>query len=90
MPELEENFLQVLRDYTAGDPMQEGGRWTDLPPQGIGGRLAEAGTPGSRPVVKELLHLHPYVPRKAQKACTLGQQPDRDAQFEYIAQLKQT
>src|SRR5262249_28664919 len=90
MPELEEHFLQVLQDYTAGDPMQEGVRWTNLTLKEIGARLAVTGTPVSRPVVKELLHLHHYVQRKAQKACAMGQHPDRNAQFEYIAQLKQT
>jgi hypothetical protein len=29
IPHLEENFLRVLRDRTAGDPMRQGVRWTD-------------------------------------------------------------
>lgn len=90
MPELETNFLRVLQDYTAGDPMREGVRWTNLTLAEIGERVAAAGTPVSRTVVKALLHNHHYVKRKAQKAQAMGAHPDRNAQFEYIAQLKQT
>jgi hypothetical protein len=80
----------VLHDYTAGDPMREGVQWTNLTMKEIGERLAEVGTPVSRPVVKALLRTHHYVSRKAQKAQAMGQHPERNAQFEYIAQLKQT
>lgn len=90
MPELEENFLRVLQDYTAGDPMREGVRWTNLRVKEIVGRLAAAGTPVSKTVVKDLLRKPHYVKRKAQKAQAMGHHPDRNAQFEYIAQLKQT
>src|SRR6202165_208846 len=30
IPQLDENFLRVLRDYTAGDPMRDDVRWTNL------------------------------------------------------------
>jgi Rhodopirellula transposase DDE domain len=80
----------VLHDYTAGDPMREGVQWTNLTMKEIGERLAEVGTPVSRPVGKALLRTHHYVSRKAQKAQAMGQHPERNAQFEYIAQLKQT
>lgn len=70
--------------------MREGVRWTNLTMKEIGERLAEVGTPVSRPVVKALLRTHHYVRRKAQKAQAMGEHPERNAQFEYIAQLKQT
>ena len=89
MPQLEENFLRVLRDYTAGDPMREGVRWTNLTREEIAERLAEAGTPVSVTVVKRLLRKHRYVQRKAQKSKAMGQNPDRNQQFENIARLKQ-
>jgi hypothetical protein len=89
MPELEANFLGVLQDYTAGDPMREGVHWTNLTLKEIGEGLAGAGTAVSRVVVKALLRKHHYVRRKAQKAQAMGQHPERNAQFEYIAQLKQ-
>jgi hypothetical protein len=89
IPQLEENFLRVLRDYTAGDPMQEGIRWTNLTHAEIAQRLKEAGTPVSVTVVKQLLRKHRYVPRKARKSQTMGQHADRNQQFENIARLKQ-
>jgi hypothetical protein len=30
IPQLEENFLRILQDRTAGDPMRQEVRWTDL------------------------------------------------------------
>jgi hypothetical protein len=88
VPQVEENFLQVLRDYTAGDPMRENVRWTNLTQKEIAVRLAAAGTPVSVTVVKALLHEHRYRKRKAQKAQAMGTHPERNAQFEQIAQLK--
>jgi hypothetical protein len=88
IPHLEENFLRVLRDRTAGDPMRQEVRWTDLTHERIAEHLAEAGTPVSVPVVKRLLGRHRYVTRKAQKSTAMGGHPDRDRQFENIARLK--
>jgi hypothetical protein len=85
---LEENFLRVLQDRTAGDPMRQEVRWTDLTYEQIAAHLAEAGTPVSVPVVKQLLRKHGYVTRKAQKSKAMGGHPDRDQQFENIARLK--
>jgi Rhodopirellula transposase DDE domain len=87
---LEDNFLRVLQDYTAGHPMREGVRWTNLTLKEIGGRLAEAGTAVSRGVIKALLRKYHYSKRKAQKALAMGRHPERNAQFENIAQFKQT
>ena len=86
---MEENFLRVLHERTAGDPMRQEVRWTDLTFEQIAGHLAEAGTPVSVPVVKQLLRKHGYVKRKAQKSKAMGQHPDRNQQFENIARLKQ-
>jgi Rhodopirellula transposase DDE domain len=87
-PTLEENLLHVLRDHTAGDPMRADVKWTNLSRRQIAKRLAELGTPASRGVVAQLLHKHGYRRRKALKKATMGQHPDRDAQFENIAGLK--
>jgi hypothetical protein len=78
----------VLRDRTAGDPMRQDVRWTDLSYEQIAGHLAEAGTPVSVPVVKQLLKKHGYVTRKAQQSKAMGSHPDRNRQFENIARLK--
>src|SRR4029079_15003525 len=81
-------YIRVLQDRTAGDPMRQEVRWTDLTYEQIAGHLAEAGTPVSVPVVKQLLRKHGYVTRKAQKSKAMGSHPDRNRQFETIARLK--
>ena len=68
--------------------MRQEVRWTDLTYEQIAGHLAEAGTPVSVPVVKQLLRKHGYVTRKAQKSRAMGGHPDRNQQFENIARLK--
>lgn len=87
---MEQNFLEVLRDHTAGDPMREAVKWTDLTRRQISQRLAERGTPAGKRVVKQLLKRHGYVKRKARKSKAMGpRHPDRNAQFQNIARLKQ-
>jgi Rhodopirellula transposase DDE domain len=86
---LEENFLRVLREFTAGDPMRTEVRWTNLTTVEISKRLGELGTPAGRRVVQQLLKRHDYVKRKARKSKTMGHHRDRDAQFQNIARLKE-
>jgi hypothetical protein len=65
-------------------------KWTDLTRRQIRARLAERGTRAGKRVVKQLLRKHGYVKRKAQKNQTMGpRHPDRNAQFQNIARLKQ-
>ena len=67
-PEIDEQFLAVLVDHTAGDPMDEQIRWTNLSRQDIADRLAEQhGVRVSVTVIKQLLKKHHYRQRKAQK-----------------------
>ena len=84
-----ENFLAVLKDHTAGDPMREDVKWTNLSRRQISRRLRELGTPAGKNVVSQLLFEHGYRRRKPQKKRTMGQHADRNAQFENIAELKQ-
>jgi hypothetical protein len=86
---LVENFYAVLRDHTAGDPMREGVKWTNLSRRQIARKLKELGTPASKNVISRLLHEHGYRRRKPQKKRTMGQHADRNAQFENISRLKQ-
>ena len=89
-PQLEPNFLEVLREHTAGDPMREELKWTDLTRREISGHLGERGTPAGKRVVKGLLKKHGYVKRKARKAKAMGpRHPARNAQFQNIVRLKQ-
>lgn len=67
-PGIDEKFLLVLRDHTAGDPMDERVRWTDLSPIEIAVRLKqEQGISVSKGTVRKLLKAHGYRRRKAQK-----------------------
>lgn len=85
---LEENFLTLLAEFTAGDPMREGVLWTNLSRCEISRRLADMGTPASRHTVRKLLKKHGLGQRKARKKKSLGAHPDRNAQFQNIAKLK--
>lgn len=88
-PEIDTQFLSVIDDYTAGDPMQEQVRWTNLTQEEIAQRLEEHyGTKVSTTVIKKLLTKHGFRQRKALKKKTMKQVEDRDAQFEKIARLK--
>jgi len=82
------NFEAVLRDHTAGSPTAEV-LWTDLTATDIAGALGELGTPASAHIVEQLLDGHAYHRRKAQKSLPMGQNKDRDAQFQNIARLRQ-
>lgn len=82
-------FLAVIKEHTAGDPIQPEVRWTNLACWEIAEQLAEAGYPVSRNIVRQLLKSNGYVKRKAQKSLAMGSHPDRDAQFNTIRRLKQ-
>ena len=83
-PELDTAFLAILREHTAGDPMQEDVRWTYLDTTAIRDCLHARGCPVSIPVVKRLLNKHKYGQRRMVKQKTFKQNPDRNAQFEQI------
>ena len=68
-PDIDEQFLAVLRDHTAGDPMREDVRWTNLTPREIAERLGEDHqVQVSTTVIRKLLKKHNYRRRKAQKS----------------------
>jgi len=88
-PDIDTQFLAVLQESTAGDPMDDQVVWTDLTPQAIAGLLAEQHQVRvSKSVVRKLLQKHHYRQRKAQKKQTLKTVPHRDAQFGKIDALK--
>ncbi len=67
-PDIDEKFLAVLAEYTAGDPMDEQVRWTNLSPQEIADRLLERHASAvSVTVINQLLDKHGYRRRKIQK-----------------------
>jgi len=60
-------FLEVLKNHTAGDPMNKLIKWTNLTHKEIASGLRAAGFTISVPLVAKLLKKHGYVKRKAQK-----------------------
>ncbi len=88
IPEIDEKFLSVLNDYTAGDPMDGKIRWTNLTLQQIADKLKETGIEVSKKIVKQLFKSHGYTKRKAQKSVSTGQSKDRNEQFEILAETK--
>ena len=88
-PGIDEPFLDVLYDHTAGDPMDETVRWTNLRLEEIVTALWEDhDIQVSQSVVRQLLKKHGYRRRKAQKKCTMKHGAHRNEQFENIARLK--
>lgn len=88
-PDIDAQFLAVLQESTAGDPMDDQVVWTDLTPQAIADLLADQHQVRvSKSVVRKLLQKHHYRRRKAQKKQTLKVVAHRDAQFAKISALK--
>ena len=89
-PEIDDQFLSVLCDHTAGDPMDEKVIWTNLREKEIVKALqSDHGVQVSRKVVRQLLKKHGYRLRKAQKRKSMKNQvPDRNEQFDNILRLK--
>ena len=67
-PNIDETFLDVIAEYTAGDPMDETIYWTNLSPREIAERLEQDhGIQVSVTVTRKLLDKHGYRQRKIQK-----------------------
>lgn len=88
---LDEAFLKVLSNHTAGSPMDEQVKWTNLNRHEIASLLDEdEDIQVSVTVVDQLLSKHHYRRRKASKSLATGEShPQRNEQFEKITQLKQ-
>jgi Rhodopirellula transposase DDE domain len=84
---LDEAFLRVLSQHTAGSPMDETVKWTNLTRAEISERLKAEGIAVSVTVVDHLLAQHNYRQRKAQKRLSGGEHPQRNEQFENIEAL---
>lgn len=88
-PALVSNLRGLLAEFTAGDPMLAGVLWTNLSLRELSRRLVELGTPASRRAIRRLLRHLKLGRRTARKKKTMGHHPDRDAQFQNIARLRQ-
>ncbi len=65
--DIDEVFLRVIDTYTAGDPMQEEVKWTNLTLKEISELMSQEGLETSEHVVKQLLEKHGFVRRKPSK-----------------------
>ena len=81
-------FLEVIEEYTAGSPMDETIKWTNLSRLSIADKLKDKGFPISVTVVDKLLAKHKFCRRRAFKS-EAGKKniPDRDEQFKNIERL---
>jgi len=86
---IDEVFVEILKDDTAGSPMDEAIRWTNLGQRAISKAFAERGYKVSEHVVKQLLKKHKYVRRKMQKTKTVKEAEQRNEQFENIKELRE-
>jgi transposase len=88
-PDINEVFLLLIKEHTAGNPMDETQKWTNLTRANISDLLAEKGVNVSRNIVRKLLKKNGYVKRKPLKNKAGGGHVDRNAQFERITELKE-
>jgi len=90
IPGINDAFLKVVYLYTAGDPMDDKVRWTNLTHQQVADKLEETGILVSKKIVKNLFKKHGFVKRKMQKTVGTGKgdSEDRNKQFEIIASLR--
>jgi hypothetical protein len=87
-PNLDQVFLKVIAQHTAGSPMSDQIKWTNLTRQEIAQLMQTEGISISVTVVDQLLVKHHYRQRKAQKRLATGSHPDRHAQFDNIAAIR--
>ncbi len=64
---IDDLFLDILKEHTAGSPTDSKLKWTNLSKKEIQDRLATKGVDISKKIVKKLLHNHGFVRRKLQK-----------------------
>lgn len=88
IPGIEEAFMKVIENNTAGSPIKSNEKWTNLTQEEIAKGLKEHGINVSVTVVKQLLENQDFVKRKAQKSKSVAESEDRDKQFNKIAELK--
>ncbi len=88
IPGLDEAFLRVIAQQTAGSPTDELLKWTNPTRHEIANLLQNEGLSVSVTVVDQLLEKHNYRKHKAVKSLATGEHPQRNQQFENIARLK--
>lgn len=88
--DIDKSFLSVLKNNTAGDPMSEDIKWTNLTHIKIAELLAEQHrVKVSTKVIRQLLKKHNYRRRKIQKKTTMKEVKNRNNQFENINKIRE-
>jgi hypothetical protein len=80
-------LLSILHYFTAGDPMRENIRWTNLSFSNISKQLATKGFSAGIFVVKQMFKNLKYVRRKMIKSLPLKEVEHRNEQFLHIKKL---
>ncbi len=88
VPNIDEVFFEILKNNTAGSPMDEEIKWTNMTLVDISKAFKAKGMNISEHVVKQLLERHGFVERKMQKAVTMKETKDRNEQFMKIEALQ--
>lgn len=87
---LDAAFLKVMERHTAGSPVDETMKWTNLSRPKIAELLQAEQIEVSVTVVDQLLKKHHYRRRRARKTLATGaSHPQRNEQFENIDRLRQ-
>jgi hypothetical protein len=81
-------FIEILADHTAGNPMKEDVKWTNLTKSEIINEMEKRGIKISKNIVRKLLKKNKFVKRKAQKSTATTQNKDRDKQFKKIKKAR--
>lgn len=74
-----------MRDQTAGSPMNEKVRWTNLKTADLVQSMSAKGCQVSRFIVQQLTQMKGLGQRKMRKMLTIKEVENRDEQFQYIA-----
>ena len=84
---IDKAFLEIMRPHTAGSPMDESTKWSNLSRKSIAEQLSKVGFTVSETVVDQLLDKHDFRRRKAFKSVTGKQVKERDEQFKNIEKI---
>lgn len=86
---IDEEFLSVVAEHVAGDPMNEKIKWLKITQSEIRASLKKHGINVGRNIVRKLLKKHGFSKRKIQKKKSTGEFKDRDKQFNQIQAIKE-
>ena len=86
--DIEEQFLDVISDHIAGDPMNDKIKWVKLTNAEIRKLLKKRGVSVGKHAIRTLLKKNKFVKRKMQRKKSTGKFKDRDLQFRKIEKIK--